>query len=61
MSLPTNSKKIMNKIKKTKHKITAKKHKSIAPRISNRKNTKKLFGIMKGTIHIIGDIISPVD
>jgi prevent-host-death family protein len=55
--------KLMDKVQRTKRKIIiTKRNKPIAQLIPiEEEDGKSLFGRMKGTIHITGDIISPID
>ncbi len=54
--------KLMDKVQKTKRKIViTKRNKPIAQLVPIEKDEKPLFGKMKGTIHIIEDIIAPID
>lgn len=54
--------KLMDKVQKTKRKIIiTKRNKPIAQLAPIEEDSGTLFGKMKGTIHIMGDIISPID
>jgi len=54
--------KLMDKVHRTKCKITIlKKNKPIAQLVPIEERSGALFGKMKGTVHIIGDIVAPVD
>jgi prevent-host-death family protein len=54
--------KLMDKVQKTKRRIIiTKRNKPIAQLIPIEESEGTLFGKMKGTIHVKGDIISPID
>jgi prevent-host-death family protein len=54
--------KLMDKVQRTKRKIIiTKRNKPIAQLVPIEEDEGVLFGKMKGTIHIVGDIISPID
>ena len=54
--------KLMDKVHRTKKRIIiTKRNKPIAQLVPIEEETTSLFGKMKGTIHILGDIISPID
>jgi prevent-host-death family protein len=54
--------KLMDKVQKTKRKIIiTKRNKPIAQLVPIEQDEGSLFGKMKGTIHVVGDIMSPVD
>jgi prevent-host-death family protein len=55
--------KLMDKVQKTKKRIIiTKRNKPIAQLIPvSEKKNQSLFGIMKGTIHLLGDIMSPIN
>ncbi len=54
--------KIMDKVQRTKRKvIITKRNKPIAQLVPIEEDSSSLFGKMKGSIHVIGDIISPID
>jgi prevent-host-death family protein len=54
--------KLMDKVQKTKRKIViTKRNKPIAQLVPVDEDVSTLFGKMKGTIRVIGDIISPID
>lgn len=54
--------KLMDKVHRTKRKIIiTKRNKPIAQLVPVEEDSGSLFGKMKGTIHIKGDIISPID
>ncbi len=54
--------KLMDKVHRTKRKIIiTKRNKPIAQLVPVEEESSSLFGIMKGTIHIMEDIISPID
>lgn len=54
--------KLINKVHRTKRKITiTKRNKPIAQLVPIEKDEESLFGKMKGTIRIVGDIMSPID
>ena len=54
--------KLMDKVQRTKRKIIiTKRNKPIAQLVPIEEDKGTLFGRMKGTIHVVGDIISPID
>ena len=54
--------KLMDQVQRTKKKIIiTKRNKPIAQLIPIEESEISLFGKMKGTVHIIGDIIAPID
>lgn len=54
--------KLMDKVHRTKRKIIiTKRNKPIAQLVPIEEDSETLFGRMKGTIHIVGDIFSPID
>lgn len=54
--------KLMDEVYRTKRRIIiTKRNKPIAQLIPIEKDSDLLFGRMKGTIQILGDIISPID
>lgn len=54
--------KLMDKVHRTKRKIIiTKRNKPIAQLVPIEEDSASLFGRMKGTIHILGDIIAPID
>jgi prevent-host-death family protein len=54
--------KLMDKVQKTKKKIIiTKRNKPIAQLVPMEEDTGSLFGRMKGTIHVVGDIMAPID
>jgi prevent-host-death family protein len=54
--------KLMDKVHRTKKKyIITKRNKPIAQLVPIEEDTGSLFGKMKGTIHIVGDILAPID
>ncbi len=54
--------KLMDKVHRTKRKIIiTKRNKPIAQLMPIEEESTKLFGKMKGTIRIVGDIIEPID
>ena len=54
--------KLMDRVQRTKRKIIiTKRNKPIAQLVPIEEDSGSLFGKMKGTIRITGDIISPVD
>jgi prevent-host-death family protein len=54
--------KLMDKVHRTKRRIIiTKRNKPIAQLVPIEEDSGSLFGKMKGTIHIVGDIISPID
>lgn len=54
--------KLMDKVQRTKRKIIiTKRNKPIAQLVPIEEDKGTLFGKMKGTIHVVGDIISPID
>lgn len=54
--------KIMDKVQRTRRKIIiTKRNKPIAQVIPIEEDSMVLFGKMKGTVHVLGDIISPID
>lgn len=53
--------KLLEKVQRTKQKITiTKRGRPIAQLIPFEKASDSLFGKMKGTVHIVGDILSPL-
>lgn len=54
--------KLMDKVQKTKKRIViTKRNKPIAQLVPMEEDTGSLFGRMKGTIHVVGDIMAPID
>lgn len=54
--------KLMDKVHRTKKRIIiTKRNKPIAQLVPIEEETGSLFGKMKGTVHILGDIITPID
>ena len=54
--------KLMDKVQRTKRKIIiTKRNKPIAQLVPIEEDSKSLFGRMKGTIHILGDILAPIN
>lgn len=54
--------KLMDKVQRTKRKIIiTKRNKPIAQLVPIEEDKGSIFGKMKGTIHILGDIMSPID
>lgn len=54
--------KLMDKVHRTKRKIIiTKRNKPIAQLVPIEEKSGSLFGKMKGTIHIVGDIMAPID
>ncbi len=54
--------KLMDKVHRTKKRIIiTKRNKPIAQLIPIEEETGSLFGKMKGTVQILGDIIAPID
>ncbi|MDE3045661.1 MAG: type II toxin-antitoxin system Phd/YefM family antitoxin [Verrucomicrobiota bacterium] len=54
--------KLMDKVHRTKRKIIiTKRNKPIAQLVPIEEDSGHLFGRMKGTIRIVGDILSPID
>ena len=54
--------KIMDKVKKTKRRIIiTKRNKPVAQLLPIEEKAVAAYGCMKGTIEILGDIISPID
>lgn len=54
--------KLMDKVQRTKRKIIiTKRNKPIAQLVPIEEEKGTLFGRMKGTIHVVGDILSPID
>ena len=54
--------KLMDKVQRTKKRIIiTKRNKPIAQLIPIEEDTENLFGKMKGTVHILGDILAPID
>lgn len=54
--------KLMDRVHRTKRKIIiTKRNKPIAQLVPIEEASGNLFGVMKGTIRITGDIISPID
>ena len=54
--------KLMDKVKRTKRKIIiTKRNKPIAQLVPIEEDEEFLFGRMKGTIHVVGDIKAPID
>lgn len=53
--------KVMDRVKKTGRKIIIRKrNKPVAQLVPMEEKEESLFGAMKGTIHVLGDIITPV-
>ena len=53
--------KVMDRVKKTRKKVVITKHnKPVAQLVPIEEKEATLFGAMKGTIHILGDIIAPI-
>ena len=53
---------IMDKVQRTKKRvIITKRNKPIAQLVPIEEDKGSLFGKMKGTVHIVGDIVAPVD
>jgi prevent-host-death family protein len=53
---------LMDKVHRTKTRIIiTKRNKPIAQLVPIEEETGSLFGKMKGTVHILGDIIAPID
>ena len=54
--------KLMDKVQRTKRKIIiTKRNKPIAQLVPIEEDSGELFGRMKGSIHILGDILAPID
>ncbi len=54
--------KLMDKVQRTKRKIViTKRNKPIAKLVPIEEESSQLFGKMKGTVHIVGDIVAPID
>ena len=54
--------KLMDKVYRTKKRIIiTKRNKPIAQLVPIEEDQESLFGKMKGTVHILGDIIAPID
>lgn len=54
--------KLMDKVHRTKRKIIiTKRNKPIAQLVPIEEKSEELFGKLKGTVRIVGDIISPID
>ena len=54
--------KLIDKVHRTKRKIIiTKRNKPIAQLVPIEEKSGSLFGKMKGTIHIVGDIVAPID
>jgi prevent-host-death family protein len=54
--------KLMDKVAKTRESITiTKRGKPIAKLVPVESETRSLFGYMKGTVTILGDIVSPIN
>jgi prevent-host-death family protein len=54
--------KLMDKVHRTKRRIViTKRNKAIAQLVPIEEDSSTLFGRMTGTVHVIGDIISPID
>jgi len=54
--------KLMDKVHRTKRRIIiTKRNKPIAQLVPIEEESSTLFGKMKGTVHIIGDIMAPID
>lgn len=54
--------KLMDKVQRTKKRIIiTKRNKPIAQLVPIEIEPETLFGKMKGTIHIVGDILAPID
>jgi len=54
--------KLMEKVQRTKKKIIiTKRNKPIAQLVPIEEDNESLFGRMKGTIHVVGDIMAPID
>lgn len=53
--------KVMDRVKKTRKKIVITKHnKPVAQLVPIEEKETSLFGSMKGSIHILGDIVAPI-
>lgn len=53
--------KVMDRVKKTRKRIVITKHnKPIAQLVPIEEKEVALFGAMRGTVHILGDIIAPI-
>lgn len=53
--------KVMDRVKKTGKKIViTKRNKPVAQLVPIEEKETTLFGAMKGTIHILGDIVAPI-
>jgi prevent-host-death family protein len=58
----TNCLKLMEKVHRTKRRIIiTKQNKPIAQLVPIKEKSERLFGKMKGTIHIVGDIMASID
>ncbi len=54
--------KLMDKVQKTRRRIIiTKRNKPVAQLVPIEEDSEKFFGRMKGTIKVVGDIISPID
>ncbi len=54
--------KLMDKVHRTKRKIIiTKRNKPIAQLVPIEESAESLFGKMKGTVRIVGDIMAPID
>ncbi len=54
--------KLMDKVHRTKKRIIiTKRNKPIAQLVPIEEEQASLFGKMKGTVHILGDIVAPID
>ena len=54
--------KLMDKVHRTKKRIIiTKRNKPIAQLVPIEEESGSLFGKMKGTIHVVGDILAPID
>ena len=54
--------KLMDKVHRTKKRIIiTKRNKPIAQLVPIEEDKESLFGKMKGTVHILGDIVAPID
>jgi prevent-host-death family protein len=54
--------KLMDKVHRTKKRIIiTKRNKPIAQLVPIEEEQASLFGKMKGTVHILGDILAPID
>ena len=53
--------KVMDRVKRTKKKIViTKRNKPVAQLVPIDEREATLFGAMKGTVHILGDIVAPI-